>query len=469
MFWYDYKVISVLALFTLCLHNVHNEAKPEVSNFTIQVDDTRPGPAIPDDFLGFSYEPSSLTDTVNFRTSRTKYLNLLNNLGRSTIRINGYYANWEGWVDHPRTPALVQTSKSYKTDTIASSDLDSLFAFIRKTNYKIILGINTYTSTPAIALSEISYAWSKGKDIIQAFELSNEPDGLYNSDYALYRKHILPFYDLIRHSLPSVPLVGCASVHPEHFGQYFVQQDADKVLYTTIHAYPVGQTGVKNNIGQLLDEKYIKIGHSFYCHTMDTCTQRQHIRYRIDECNNFGDEGIDVADRFASALWGVDFMMDAAANNALGVNFHGGSRGFTPILMARGMPIQAHPLYYAMLFFHMAGRGNLLPINVTPNDPSVKAYATLTPEHTVLVTLINKNIESDVRVNLSCTRAYANATLIRLAAPSVNSKDSIQLAGTSVDSEGKWKPAAQESITLANGKAAITLPRGSVTLATLKN
>jgi hypothetical protein len=468
MLWYHYKLVSSLALFVFLPHwSGQNHWKVTNSDFVVVVNDASPGAAIPDDFLGFSYETGALTDTLIFGYDHIKYLNLLNNLGKGVIRINGFYANWVGWVKHPRTPALIQTSKFYKTDTIATSDLDSMFTFIRRSNFKVIIGINTYTSTPAIALSEISYAWSKAKDVIQAFELGNEPDGLYKADYDLYRRTIIPYYTLIKSRIPSAPLIGPASVHPEHFGLQFIQQDADKAVFATIHEYPVGETGVPDNVYQLLDNKYIQKGHA-QSHMIDTCSQRHNIRYRIAECNNFGNEGIDVSDRFAAALWGVDFMMDAASANALGVNFHGGGRGFTPILIKKGQLPIAQSLYYGMLFFHQASKGRILPVNMTPIGLSFKAYATLTSENTVLVTLINKSTDSDVFVSLSCKSNYTKASLIRLTAPSIYSKDSIQLAGSTVDSGGSWKPAKSEIAPLSGGMVKLTVPKSSALLLTFK-
>ena len=71
----------------------------------------------------------------------------------------------------------------------------------------------------------------------------------------------------------------------------------------------------------------------------------------------------NVADRFASALWGLDYMFTVAKNNCTGINFHGGSRGFTPIIVKKGQAVTPQPLYYAMLFFHLAATGQLLPVN----------------------------------------------------------------------------------------------------------
>ncbi|HEY4111796.1 glycosyl hydrolase family 79 C-terminal domain-containing protein [Puia sp.] len=434
---------------------------------SVTVDDTRPGAVIPADFLGLSYEITALTDTVYFRWRQARLRNLINNLGEGTLRLNGYYGNFVPWTSRTRTLAMTKGNNNYQTDTVASSDLDSLFAFMRTTKWKVILGVNAYHSSPAAALAELQYAWAKGKDVIRAFEIGNEPDGLYKSNYDEYRKVAMPYFELLKKELPDAPVCGPASLHPELFIKDFIRQDADKVNFITVHEYPVGDSKTPESVYQLLDDKYARRAADF-SRAVDSMCRQRNVRYRIGECNSFGDEGPGVADRFAAALWGLDYMFTVAANHAMGVNFHGGSRNFTPIRIKKNSAPLPQPLYYAMLFFHLAGQGSLLPVSETPDNPAIKAYATLSDGHSVAVTLINKDVDNDVVVHLALKGRFSGATLSRLSAPSIFSRDSITLGGSSVDRSGRWAAASKETLAPVNGQWTVTVPRASAILVKLK-
>ena len=62
--------------------------------------------------------------------------------------------------------------------------------------------------------------------------------------------------------------------------------------------------------------------------------QQLGIPYRISECNSFFNGGAaGVSNSYASSLWVLDFLFNAAMGGATGVNMHGGGNapGYTPI------------------------------------------------------------------------------------------------------------------------------------------
>jgi hypothetical protein len=441
---------------------------PQNVNINVHIDNTTAGIRIPDDFLGLDFEMPFLTDTTIFKTSNTVYLNLMNALGHGIMRVSGYYTNFIPWSNHKRTPLMSKGRLNYLTDSIATTDIDSLFAFIRKTKWKIILGVNETRSTPQRTYSEINYAWSHGKDVISAFEMGNEPDGLFAGSFAKYYQDLLPHYTIIEQNLPGVPFCGPATVHPlDQLFKDFMNTAAGHLKYITIHDYSVGDSRIPDNLNQLLDNKAIEKSDNFFSY-VNKLVSSKGMRYRVDECNDYGDEGIDVSDRFASALWGIDFMFTAAKNNSMGINFIGGGRGFTPIYVLRGHPVTPHPLYYAMLFFHKASQGSILPLNINNDkNPTIKAYAVLDKNDRVLVTLLNKDPNNDAMFHIFCKNPMATASYISLTAPSVSSKDGVTLGGASIDKYGNWKAASIKYLTAHNGDVALTVPKGSAILVTM--
>ena len=55
--------------------------------------------------------------------------------------------------------------------------------------------------------------------------------------------------------------------------------------------------------------------------------QQLGIPYRISECNSFSNGGAaGVSNSYASSLWVIDFLFDAALGGGTGVNMHGGGQ-----------------------------------------------------------------------------------------------------------------------------------------------
>ena len=67
-----------------------------------------------------------------------------------------------------------------------------------------------------------------------------------------------------------------------------------------------------------------------------------------------------MSNSYASSLWVIDFLFNAALGGATGVNMHGGgnSPGYTPIADDSGAVIEARPEYYGLLLFTLAGPVN---------------------------------------------------------------------------------------------------------------
>jgi len=76
---------------------------PAQNTVTVGVDRTRPGPAVPPDFLGLSFEMSSLPQMARY-ADRGNLVTLLRSLGPGVLRFGGVSADTRiAWTD-ARTP-----------------------------------------------------------------------------------------------------------------------------------------------------------------------------------------------------------------------------------------------------------------------------------------------------------------------------------------------------------------------------
>jgi len=173
----------------------------------------------------------------------------------------------------------------------------------------------------------------------------------------------------------------------------------------------------------------------------------------------------------AGALWVLDYMFTLAANGCAGVNMETGVNhrdfisSYSPIGDDEKGHYSAKPEYYGMLAFSLAGKGQLLETEMDASAPEVKIYATQ-PDHGALaLTLLNKGSESSVlTLNIKAGMDGKKASVIRLAAPSVDAKTGVTLGGAEVTAAGTWKPAKPEIVQVRKGQLAVDLPAASATI-----
>jgi hypothetical protein len=127
-----------------------------------------------------------------------------------------------------------------------------------------------------------------------------------------------------------------------------------------------------------------------------------------------------------------------------------------------------HPLYYAMLLFHDAGQGRLLPTKVQ-STANLVAHATLDASGKVRVVLVNKDLTQDVVATVQVGARFRAGSVHRLTAPQASSKDGVTYANTVVAPDGRWQRtlALEKAVAVHNGRAVVSLPPASALVLTL--
>ena len=186
-----------------------------------------------------------------------------------------------------------------------------------------------------------------------------------------------------------------------------------------------------------------------------------------NSCYNGGEKG--VSDVYASALWGVDYMFTLAGRSVAGINFHcGGTGNYTPIAV-NGSQVTARPLYYALLLFHAAGRGRLVPLDVSAGSVNLTAYAALDPDGSLHLVAINKDLTQDAALTITPGAGYQSALAMRLTGTALDLVTGTTLGGAGVQSDGSWLPATLESARLSGTNFITPLPAGSAMLINFGN
>ena len=450
-------------------------ASPQV---LVAIHPDQPGAEIPADFLGLSYEKSTLAET-HFRPDNAELINLFRNLGPGVLRFGGNHVELTDWQRND-SPGQKKSDKKAKL-CLGPVALDNLYAFAKQIGWRIIHGLNLAGNNPNMAADEAAYALKIGGPTVLAFEVGNEPDYYIRHNlrpagygYSEYRGEAAAEQNAILAVAPNAPLAGPATTKMSDWFASFVADFKGRIVLATSHFYSLSAKALDPHsatfptVENLLSNSTKKTWRSVIGERQNVASAAG-ISFRLGECNTASNGGKDgVSDVFASALWGADFLFDAAELGVAGINFHSGfgEHGYTPFSF-HGQHYHPHPLYYSMLLFHQVAAGRVVPVDCQ-TSANVTVHAVLGDDGKLRVVLINKDLAQPVAVSIVPGSTRSTAEVIRLTAPSVNARDGVTLAGSAVSEDGAWTPKTSEPVSPVNGSFEVRLPEGSAALVTFE-
>ena len=446
----------------------------------IDVDATKPGLTIPADFLGISYEKNALVEP-HFKAENTVFVNLHRNLGAGTLRLGGNKVELTRW----QADASASLDKATGLAVIGRTTLDNFYGFLKATEWKCLHGINLAGNQPDSSAGEAAYALKVGGTSILAIELGNEPN-LYTNHDLRKKGYDCPTYlpeaaaaiKVIRARNPGIILAGPATARrPDHWFEDAVAGLKGQLQIGTSHLYALsgGSTNPKSANFPSIENLLLPATMAKDVTMVDehlAAAKAAGMRYRLAEFNSVSNGGrTGVSDTFVSALWATDFLFSVAAHGADGVNFHCNLKpgSYSPMSTVKGETrYTVHPLYYAMLLFHDAGQGRLLPTKVK-STANLVAHATLDDSGKVRVVLVNKDLTQDVVATVQVGTRFRAGSVHRLTAPQASSKDGVTYANTVVAADGRWQRtlATEKAVAVHNGRAVVSLPPASALVLTL--
>jgi hypothetical protein len=120
-----------------------------------------------------------------------------------------------------------------------------------------------------------------------------------------------------------------------------------------------------------------------------------------------------------------------------------------------------------MLAFAQASRGRRVNVQHDAGGLNVKAYAVLGEDKRLWVSLINKETSRDAEVTIAGARSFAGGRLMRLVAPSLESKEDVTLGGAAVTPGARWAVSLYERVAARRDDWVLELPAASAALVTL--
>ena len=438
----------------------------------------QPGRLVSDRLTGLSYETLQLADPAFFSADNHALVELFRALSpRGVLRIGGNtsdYTVWSGYrgelpVQHARKGGPQQSF------VLKSEALQSLAGFLRATGWKLVFGVNLKIGVPAMAV-ELARAVQRivGGDLL-AIQIGNEANN-YEADYAAFDAAWMPYAKAIRAA--GVPIAGPDTGANTDWVIDYAKRHGKENVFLSRHYYrdaaPNGSI-----TGMLAGDT------EFYAEVeqiMQAADAAQ-LPFYLTEANSYYFGGRDgVSNVFASALWGADFMLALAQRGVAGIQFHGGTlesveaslghdantgaastdpsarrdsitSRYSAIAGDAALGFQPRPLYHGMLLAQRFAGARMVFGQLDAAGVNLTAYAALR-DNAMQIALINKDAVHDASIAVSGLQGYGSGRLMRLSAPSLDSRHGIVLEGTEGSS---GHPVSVD----AHGVCHIAVPRGS--------
>jgi hypothetical protein len=439
----------------------------------LTTDASQPGIRIPSDFTGLSFEKDILPGGNYLNTANTPLIKMIKLLGTGgVLRIGGNSVEKVFWAGRARNGSM-------DVDSMYTDDVATYAAFLKATGWKSLYGLNFAQSTPELSAKEALYALDAGGTSIKAFEIGNEPDlyasnGLKASTYSYldFQADWLTFYTAA-HTATNDQATFAGPATADKLSTWllpFVAAEYKRIALATHHYYRMGPpSDASVTISKLLTPDAALLTDMTQAVAAARSTG---LPFRVAECNSVYDGGKKgVSNTFASALWGLDFMYTLAQMGVAGVNFHGGTGGYySPILLSKTGP-EPEPLFYGMLCFTLGCQGRFLPISLsTPGgiDPFVTAYAVLTDDGSIAITVVNKDQTYNADFTMHTGSPLTAASYTMLSASALTATSGVTLGGASVKTDGSFAGAKFQSLQCTGDSVRITVPLSSAMVIMLK-
>ncbi len=438
------------------------------------------GPIVPEDFLGLSFEASSLPTIAGYAAGGD-LVNLMRSLGQGVMRFGGISVDTEAaWLDEGAAPAWAHA-------TIAPQDLEGIAALARATGWRVLLGITFGHYEPAAAAQEAQVAQALLGSSLEGIAIGNEPDryvadGLRTSpwSFADYLTEAGAYRGAIAAAAPGVQIAGPDASSGEDLLAWIGElAAAQHPALLTAHYYPLTKCEAQPpRLSELLSP-LTRANETAILTRLSAIARASRIPLRLDETNNVSCRGQPgVSNVFASALWAVDYVARAMASGVAGIDFHdliAEPLSYSPLVaggaqeLASGA-LHANPEWYALLLADRLLGDRPVHAQVLGGERTLTAAAFVSPSGSLQLLLVDFAPSGAQRllVRLRLPSAFRAGPILRLTAPGLTATSGVTLGGRGVSGEGTWSSVAPlPSVSGRPGSLALNMPASSAALVTL--
>ena len=442
------------------------------SPVTLTIDTQSPGYQIPDDFSGVSIFTE--TQKLGHRGSSG------NLFSASNIQLITLFKN--SGIHHLRLGATGSTHSD--SPNLDDADIDSLFAFAKATDIKVIYSLHALNGA-----ATAKYVWDHYRPWLDCFAFDNEPDGRAlgggsGAEAGNFAGYMAEWNSVARSAMNAAP--GAMFTGPDAAGRVFsarfanAERNAGMLAFVTQHIYVGGNprkhkiTSAQQAIDSMLSKDWDSDKYPALEHQVVLPVMKDGFLVRLTESDDYTHGVSGASDAFASALWALDYMHWWAVHSARGVNFQNtewlATDTFHPDASGN---YQINPKAYGIKAFDLGGHGRVEPVDVgNADDLDLTAYAVGTATD-VCVTIINKEHGPGARAATVTVRPKGflpgDVKVMFLEAPAgdAGATSGITVGGAPIVNDAPWRGQWTVLDLPDNGPCRVTVPAASAVVVKL--
>jgi hypothetical protein len=426
--------------------------RPAPLAVSVSADASHPGMTVGQEFLGLSFEVSSLRQIAGY-AGGGDLVALLRSLGPGVLRFGGVSADTQvAWTD-AETPR-----PAWALHVLEAGDLRELANLAAESGWHVLLTIGFGHYEPEAAAREAAAAKAALGPWLQGIELGNEPNayalhGLRPEPWTFiqYDEQVTAYRNAIEAAAPGIPLDGPDTSGSSAYESWGLDEAIDqKPALLTGHHYPLGcAEQPPPSIERLLSPK-IRQREGTSVRRYVAIARQSEVPFRMDETNSVSCGGVaGISNTFASALWATNYLSQAMSMGVSGVNLHGNPancNGYSPVCaptpeaLAAGA-LGAQPVWYALLLARELIGERPIPASISaPAKPNVVVTAFIAPDGARRFVVVDDDPPKsrNVAIRLHVGGGFGGASILSLTAPSPTSLSGVRLGGVAVALNGTW-------------------------------
>lgn len=397
--------------------------------------------SISSDFVGLTFEATALGRPY-LDPAQSNLPSYLAELGHGNLRFGGQTSDLNAfWQPNASVPF-----PAWASSAVTPSELATVGGLAGVTGWSVDLGVNLLHFDPAAAANEVQVAQSILGSSLHSVELGNEPDLYFffvGSDagapttFPAYQVNWNAYQAAIKAVDPGVSISG-----PDFYLTYWLsslnKRNEQGLSDFTQHFYPLADCfGTTVSPAQLLSTASTASEDSLIAAAKAAAKKGRHALV-LDELNSISCGSTSPAAwEFASALWAVHALLQAASDGVASVNIQmnpSNCQSYTPLCVpdpsAPGT-VEARPIFSGMRLVSSLEGGTLLKTvtSSVQNLPvGVSNYAVRMPNGNVGVVVINSTSSDVAQLSLQLDATAHIVSTQQLQAPSLDATNGVTLA-----------------------------------------
>jgi hypothetical protein len=405
---------------------------------------TRPSKySLDNGFVGLTFEATTLGSQY-LDPTQSNLPSFLAQLGPGDLRFGGQSSD----LDAAWLPSASDPLPSWATSGITPADLATVGDLARTSGWKVDLGVNLLEYDPTLAANEVQAAQAAIGSSLRAVEIGNEPDlyfyfltflaeppGNVATTFPGYLTNWNAYRSAIEQADPGVAVDG-----PDFYLTNWLADETKKTEQGLTrfdqHFYPLEDCG-----GADLTPDQLLAPSSFSTEDTLINSAQQAAKHAklplvLDEFNSIScGSSSPAAWEFASSLWAVHALLDAASDGVASVNVQmdpGNCDSYTPLCVpdpSEPGTVQADPIFYGMQLVSGLEGGTLLKTTVVtdPLPSGASEYALRLPDGNVAVVVDNTTPTALTPLSLELDSTAHVVSVEQLQAPSLTSTTGVTL------------------------------------------